>query len=54
MNIAINYKKRIEKLLQNMEKSGIDVFIGTRTVSVSYVSGAFVPWRSAVIVGKNG
>lgn len=54
MNIAINYKKRIEKILQNMERSGIDVFIGTRTVSVSYVSGAFVPWRSAVIVGKNG
>jgi len=54
MNAPIDYGKRIEKIVKNMETLGIDAFIGTRTVSVSYVSGAFVPWRSAVLVTRSG
>lgn len=54
MNITLNYSKRIKKIMELMEAQKIDAFIGTRTVSVSYVSGAFVPWRSAVLVTKDG
>ncbi len=54
MNIHIDYNKRIGKILEEMKKSDLDVFIGTRTVSLSYIAGAFIPWRSAVIVSKDG
>ncbi len=54
MHIALDYRKRINTIIRNMEARNIDVLIGTRTVSVSFVSGAFVPWRSAVVVARNG
>jgi len=54
MNIYIDYNKRIKKILDEMKKSDLDLFIGTRTVSLSYVAGAFIPWRSAVVVSKDG
>ncbi|NPU84256.1 MAG: aminopeptidase P family protein [Syntrophaceae bacterium] len=54
MNTYIDYPKRITKIQEEMKKSDLDLFVGMRTVSLSYVSGAFVPWRSAVIVSKDG
>ena len=54
MNIYIDYNKRIKKIQEEMKKANLDVFVGTRTVSLSYVAGAFIPWRSAVIVSKDG
>jgi Xaa-Pro dipeptidase len=54
MNTYINYGKRIKKIQEEMKKSNLDIFVGTRTVSVSYVAGAFIPWRSAVIISKDG
>jgi Xaa-Pro aminopeptidase len=54
MNTYIDYSKRIKKIQEQMNKSDLDLFVGTRTVSLSYVAGAFVPWRSAVIVTKDG
>lgn len=54
MNIHIDYPKRIKKMQEEMKKSDLDIFVGTRTVSLSYVAGAFIPWRSAVIVSKDG
>ncbi len=54
MNTCIDYNKRITKILEEMKKSDLDLFVGTRTVSLSYVAGAFIPWRSAVIVSKDG
>ncbi len=53
MNIPIDYGKRLVKVREQMSAIGIDVFVGTRTVSLSYVAGAFVPWRSAVIVTRD-
>ena len=53
MNIPIDYGKRLVKVREQMSALGIDVFVGTRTVSLSYVAGAFVPWRSAVIVTRD-
>ncbi len=54
MNITVNFSKRIERMRQEMERQGIDVFIGTRMASVTFVSGAFVPWRGAVVVSRDG
>lgn len=54
MNTYIDYSKRIQKIIAEMQKADLDIFIGTRTVSLSYVAGAFIPWRSAVVVTKDG
>ncbi|MCE5209935.1 MAG: Xaa-Pro peptidase family protein [Deltaproteobacteria bacterium] len=54
MNTYIDYSKRIKKIQEEMKKDKLDVFVGTRTVSLSYVAGAFIPWRSAVIVTQDG
>ncbi len=54
MNTYMDYAKRIQKIQDEMKTSALDLFVGTRTVSLSYVAGAFVPWRSAVIVSRDG
>lgn len=54
MHTYIDYAGRIKKIQEEMKKSNLDIFVGTRMVSISYVAGAFVPWRSAVIVSKDG
>ncbi|MBN1533315.1 MAG: aminopeptidase P family protein [Spirochaetes bacterium] len=54
MNIHIDYRKRLARIRELMGEAGMDVFIGTRTVSLSFVAGAFIPWRSAVLVTRDG
>jgi Xaa-Pro dipeptidase len=54
MNMTIDYENRIGKIREEMARMDIDVLIGTRMVSVTYVSGAFVPWRAAVLVFLEG
>ena len=44
-----DYEKRIGKIRKEMDQRHLDAFVGTRTVSLSYAAGAFIPWRSAVI-----
>jgi Xaa-Pro aminopeptidase len=54
MDVFMDYPKRLEKIRMEMQASGIDLLIATRTVSLSYVAGAFVPWRSTVLVSRDG
>ncbi|MBI9075732.1 MAG: aminopeptidase P family protein [Desulfatibacillum sp.] len=54
MNIQVDHSKRIQRIQKEMEAVGIDVLIGTRMVSVTFVAGAFVPWRAAVVVTREG
>ncbi len=54
MNVSIDYGKRLKKIRGEMAAKNIDVFIGTRTVSLTYTAGAFIPWRSAVVISKDG
>ena len=54
MNQFIDYPKRIDRIRNEMAARGIDALIGTRMVSVTFVSGAFVPWRAAAIVTRDG
>jgi Xaa-Pro dipeptidase len=54
MNVHIDYGRRLAKIREEMCALGIDVFIGTRTKSLTFAAGAFIPWRSAVIVSRDG
>lgn len=54
MDIHIDYPGRIEKIREAMQKRGIDLFLGTRLLTACYTAGAFVPWRSATLVSKDG
>jgi len=54
MNAAIDYAKRIGRIREQMERMDLDLLIGTRIVSVTFASGAFVPWRAAVLISRDG
>ena len=54
MNLYIDYRKRLARVRAEMEAQGIDVLLATRMVSVTFVAGAFIPWRGAVLVSKEG
>jgi Xaa-Pro dipeptidase len=50
----IDYGKRIEKIKSEMAARGIDLLLATRGKSVTYIGGAFIPWRSVAMVSKDG
>lgn len=54
MHVAIDYRKRIENMQALLQERGIDALFGTRLKTVTHVSGAFCPWRSAVVVPAKG
>lgn len=54
MNVHIDFEKRMAKVREEMAARDLDVLIGTRMVSVTFVGGAFIPWRSAVVVSRDG
>ncbi len=54
MHVAIDYRKRIENMQALLQERGIDALFGTRLKTVTHVSGAFCPWRSAAVVPAKG
>jgi len=54
MDIQIDYPGRIKKITEKMKSVGMDLFLATRGKSVNYIGGAFIPWRSVVLVSKDG
>ncbi len=54
MDIHIDYGKRLERIREAMSARGIDLLLTTRGKSVTYIAGAFVPWRSVAPVSKDG
>ncbi|MBU2552747.1 MAG: Xaa-Pro peptidase family protein [Proteobacteria bacterium] len=54
MNVHIDFHKRMNRIRQEMDAHGVDVLIGTRMVSVTFVAGAFVPWRAAALLSRDG
>jgi Xaa-Pro aminopeptidase len=54
MQVAIDYRKRIENLQAPLQQRGIDALFGTRLKTVTHVSGAFCPWRSATVIPAKG
>ncbi|MFP4474990.1 MAG: M24 family metallopeptidase [Desulfatibacillaceae bacterium] len=54
MDIHIDFGKRVDKVREAMSRKGIDLFLATRGKSVTYLGGAFIPWRSTMPVTRDG
>ena len=54
MNVFIDFPKRIRALQDALRQREIDVLVGTRLKTITHVSGAFVPWRSAAVIPADG
>ncbi len=53
-NININWKGHIAKYQAAMEDLNLDFCILTRIKSITYLAGCFVPWKSAILLPKEG
>ena len=54
MDVHIDYHKRMNKIREAMASKGVDLLLATRGKSVTYIGGAFIPWRSVAPVSKDG
>ncbi len=54
MDVYIDYFKRIANIQEAMSARDIDLLVATRGKSVTYIGGAFIPWRSVALVSKDG
>jgi len=52
--IKINWKGHIKKYQAAMEELDIDFCVLTRVKSITYLSGCFVPWKSAIFLPREG
>lgn len=50
----IDFKARVEALASSIDRAGAVAYIGTRQAALHWLSGAFMPWRGAVIVTARG
>jgi Xaa-Pro dipeptidase len=50
----VNWKGHVEKYQAAMEELNLDFCILTRLKSITYLSGCFVPWKSAIFLPKKG
>ncbi|MFW9992104.1 MAG: M24 family metallopeptidase [Candidatus Odinarchaeota archaeon] len=51
---SIDHKKRLKKIQVEMDEWGLSVYLGSRLRTLSYVSDAFCPWRSFIIIPRDG
>jgi len=50
----IDFPARVRQLQAEMAIEGIDVYLGTRLRTLSWILDAFCPWRSYLVVPKDG
>ena len=50
----IDFPKRIKDIQKQMAKENLDVYLGSRLRTLSWTLDAFCPWRSFVIIPKEG
>ncbi|MCF8054881.1 MAG: M24 family metallopeptidase [Deltaproteobacteria bacterium] len=50
----IDFPQRVVRLQTLMANSGIDVYLGTRLRTISWLADAFCPWRSYIVVPASG
>jgi Xaa-Pro aminopeptidase len=50
----INFAKRLEDIQAEMAKQGIDVYLGSRLRTLSWILDAFCPWRSYLVIPPKG
>lgn len=52
--LSIDFEARRRRVAEQVRAQGFDVYLGTRQAGLHYLSGAFMPWRGAVIVTASG
>ena len=50
----IDFPQRVKQIQAEMSRMGIDVYLGSRLRTLSWVSGAFCPWRSFIVIPPDG
>jgi Xaa-Pro aminopeptidase len=50
----INFPERVSQIQKGMAKENVDVYLGSRLRTLSWVSDAFCPWRSYVVIPAEG
>jgi Xaa-Pro aminopeptidase len=50
----IDFPQRIRSIQREMEKEGLDVYLGSRLRTLSWTLDAFCPWRSFVVIPREG
>jgi len=50
----IDFPQRIQSIQWEMEKEGLDVYLGSRLRTISWTLDAFCPWRSFVVIPREG
>ena len=51
---SIDFQSRVNKTCRAMERDGIDLLLATRSKTVTWLGGAFIPWRSVIVLSKDG
>ncbi|TXT64708.1 MAG: hypothetical protein BAJALOKI1v1_530016 [Promethearchaeota archaeon] len=52
--IEIDWKGHVRKYQAAMEELNLDFCVLTRVKSITYLAGCFVPWKSAILLPKEG
>ena len=50
----IDFPGRIKRIQAEMSKEGLDVYLGSRLRTLSWTLDAFCPWRSYVVIPREG
>jgi len=50
----IDFPTRIHRIQKEMERRDIDVYLGSRLRTLSWVLDAFCPWRSYIVIPQHG
>jgi Xaa-Pro aminopeptidase len=50
----IDNRSRVAEIQKMMEKQGLDVYLGTRPRTLSFILDAFCPWRSYLVIPRKG
>src|SRR5512136_2296974 len=50
----IDFPARIARIQEGMANRGIDVYLGSRLRTLSWTLDAFCPWRSFVVIPREG
>jgi len=50
----IDFPKRIQDIQAEMAKENMDVYLGSRLRTLSWTTDAFFPWRSFIVIPKEG
>ena len=54
MIVHIKHEARLNRIREALKEKQIDCLVGTRLKTITHTSGAFVPWRSVVVIPAEG